>query len=134
MDRQNLLIFDGACALCSRAVRFILAHERDHLTRFASAQSSVGRAILQQNGLDPEKLASLVLVREGAIFVRSNAVLEVARHLRLPWRMVRVFRFVPRSLRDPLYDVVARNRHRWFGRQESCAMADPETRSRFLDR
>jgi predicted DCC family thiol-disulfide oxidoreductase YuxK len=122
------------CNLCSHAVDFILAHERDQVIRFAAAQSAAGQDLLRKHGFDAEDLTTLVFIKGGMVHVRSDAALEVARHLRLPWRMLRGFRLVPRPFRDAVYGLVARNRYRWFGKRESCRAPTPGLRSRFIDR
>jgi predicted DCC family thiol-disulfide oxidoreductase YuxK len=132
-DVKNVVVLDGMCNLCSRAARFIIAHERDHLIRFAAAQSLFGQELLLWHGFDPQELTTLVFIQGDRVHVRSDAALEVARHLRLPWRMFRIFRVVPRPFRDSFYDLVARNRYRWFGKRESCSLPTPELRSRFID-
>ncbi len=130
---RQIIVFDGVCTLCNRGVAFLLAHEHDHLIRFAAAQSTAGRELLSEFGLDPENLASFVFIQGGTAHFRSDAALRVARHLRLPWRMFRVLRIIPRPLRDWVYDLIARRRYRWFGKRESCMVPTPEMRSRFLD-
>ncbi len=133
LDAQHVVVFDGLCNLCSGGVRFILAHEPDHVIRFAAAQSPSGQALLRKHGFDPRDLATFVFIEDGVVHVRSDAALEVARHLRLPWRMLRVLRLVPRRLRDSIYDLVARKRYRWFGKRETCILPTSELRSRFVD-
>lgn len=133
MDARHIVVFDGVCNLCAESVAFILAHERDDSIRFTTAQSETGRALLSEFGLDPENLSTFVFIEGGTAHVRSDAALEVAQHLRLPWRMLRVFRIVPRRLRDSIYRLIARNRYRWFGKRESCVAPTPELRSRFFD-
>jgi len=130
---ENVLIFDGVRNLCTGGVRFIFAHERDHVIRFVAAQSVPGQALLLKLGMDPSDVTSVVFVRGGVAYVRSDAALEVARHLRLPWRMLRILRPVPRRLRDAIYDLVAQRRYRWFGKRESCIVPTPELRSRLID-
>lgn len=132
-NARCVVVFDGVCNLCASSVRFILARERDHLIHFAAAQSAAGRRLLSEFGLDPDDLVTFVFVEEGVARVRSAAALGVARHLRMPWRMLRVLGIVPRPLRDWMYDLLARNRYRWFGQQESCMLPTPELRSRFLE-
>ncbi len=133
MDASHVVVFDGVCNLCSRGVNFLLAHERDHVIHFAAAQSPSGQELLRKHGFDPQDLATVVFIKGGAVHVRSDAALEVARHLRMPWRMFRVLCLVPRQLRDPVYDLIARNRYRWFGKRESCSVPTPQLRSRFID-
>ena len=133
MDERHVVIFDGVCNLCAHGVSFILAHERDHLIQFAAAQSAPGRELLVRLGFDPQNLTTVVFIKGGVAYVRSDAAIEVAQHLRLPWRMCRVLRFVPRRFRDAIYDLVALSRYRWFGMRESCIVPTPELRSRFID-
>jgi len=128
-----VVIFDGVCHLCAYSVAFVLAHERDHAIRFAAAQSATGNALLLKLGLNPESSATFVFIDNDRAYVRSDAVLEVVSHLRLPWRILRLFRVIPRPLCDRLYDFIAQRRYRWFGKRESCLVPSPEFRSRFMD-
>ena len=132
VDAGHVVVFDGVCNLCAHSVAFILAHERDHAIRFATWQSDSGRVLLHGFGFDPGDLMTFVFIKGGTVHVRSDAALEVAHHLRLPWRMLRVLRIVPRRLRDSIYNLIARNRYRWFGKRASCLAPTPQLRSRFL--
>ena len=105
----------------------------DNLIRFTAVQSASGRELLREFGFDPQNVVTFVFIKGGTVYVRSDAVLEIAHHLLLPWRMLRVFRVVPRRLRDSIYDLVARNRYRWFGKRLSCLVPTPQLRSRFID-
>lgn len=128
-----MLLFDGVCHLCHRSVRFILRHERRPWLLFAALQSDTGRALLRGIDLPESYLQSLVLFEDGRTYTRSEAALRVARHLRAPWSWCRAARVMPRPLRDPVYDLVARNRHRWFGSDdEACLVPGEESRGRFL--
>jgi predicted DCC family thiol-disulfide oxidoreductase YuxK len=133
MDERHIIIFDGVCNLCSHGISFVLSHERDHEICFAAAQSASGRELLLKYELDPQDLTTFVFIKGGTAYFRSDAALEVATHLRLPWRMIRVLRLVPRCLRDAIYKLVARNRYRWFGKRESCSVPTAELQSRFID-
>ena len=126
-----MLLFDGVCTLCNGFVRFVIARDPAGRFQFAPLQSDAARRVL---GAAPQPLPdSLVLVENGRLFTRSTAALRVARGLRFPWPLAYVFVAVPRPVRDYLYDAVARNRYRWFGRRESCMVPTPELRARFLD-
>jgi predicted DCC family thiol-disulfide oxidoreductase YuxK len=128
-----VLLFDGVCVLCSGTVGFILAHERDHDIRFATMQSRIGQALLRLHGLPVTDWDSVVFIVDGRPLERSRAALALARHLRAPWRWLRAAAIVPRPLRDRIYDWIARNRYRWFGRRDACLVPDAATRARFLD-
>jgi predicted DCC family thiol-disulfide oxidoreductase YuxK len=127
-----ILLFDGVCNLCNRSIQWVLLHDSQAVFRFASLQSEAGQALLRTHNLDPVRMDSVVLVAEGKAFVRSDAALEALRRLGFPWSVAVVFKVLPRGLRDVVYDWVARNRYRWFGRQESCLLPRPEWTGRFL--
>jgi predicted DCC family thiol-disulfide oxidoreductase YuxK len=127
-----VVLFDGVCNLCNGAVRFVVRHDRRGRFRFASLQSEAGQALLRRHGLDPADLFSVVLVDGGRVTTRSDAALDVARGLGGAWRAAGLLRAVPRPVRDRVYDWVARNRYRWFGRRDACMLPSPELRARFL--
>ena len=130
---RPVLLFDGVCHLCHRSVQFVLRHERGPHMLFAALQSDTGRALLRELELPAGFLDSLVLCEEGRVFTRSEAALRVARHLRAPWSWARILLVLPRVLRDPIYDWIARHRYRWFGRdEEACLVPSVELRERFL--
>lgn len=132
-DDGPILLFDGGCSLCDWSVQFVLAHESRAALRFASLQSDVGRRLTSSCGIDTGALDSLVLVEGAHCYVRSDAALRVARHLDLPWRWLALGRVVPTSIRDRIYDGIARRRYRWFGTREACRLPTPDVRQRFLD-
>lgn len=126
-----VVLFDGVCNLCNGTVNFIIDHDPDGYFRFASLQSDVARAPLEKAGLPAAYLDSIVLLEDGAVYARSDAVLRIAR--RLPgWRWLYGFRVLPRTLRDRLYDLVARHRYAWFGKRDACRIPTPELQARFL--
>jgi len=130
---DGIVLFDGVCNLCSRSVAFIIEHERESTLRFASVQSNTGAELMQRYGLDPANITTFALILDNVAYTRSDAALRIARRLRGPWRLLTALRIVPRPLRDFVYDLVARNRYRWFGRRETCMVPTPELRARFLD-
>ncbi|QDU96119.1 hypothetical protein Pla8534_39380 [Lignipirellula cremea] len=127
-----IVIFDGLCSFCSASVQFILKNDVRGKIRFAPAQSELGRTLLAKHGLDPDDAQSFLLIKADKAYVRSDAALEIARDLGW-WRWLRIFRILPRGLRDAMYSLVARNRYRWFGRRDTCLIPTPEQRSRFIE-
>ena len=127
-----LVLFDGVCNLCAGVVRFVIERDREARFRFAPLQSELGRALQREHGIDPDALATFVLIDAEGAATRSTAVLRILRGLGAPWRWLYPLRFVPWPLRDALYGVVARNRYRWFGRRDDCLVPTAELRSRFL--
>lgn len=128
-----LVLFDGECNLCHGAVQFLLRRDRKATFRFASLQSAAGRAALARTTALGDVPDSIALVHAGRVWFRSAAALAIARRLGLPWSLLTVFWLVPYPLRDWLYDWIARNRHRWFGRRAACWVPTPELRARFVD-
>ena len=128
----DVVVFDGVCNLCNRSVRFILRHEAEPRFQFAPLQSSAGARLLRQRNFSVDDLRTFVLVSDERTYVRSDAAIRIARHLKGGWKLLGFLRIVPRPLRDWVYDVVARNRYRWFGRTDTCMVPTPELRSRFL--
>lgn len=128
-----ILVFDGVCNLCSFGVRIVLRADRDGVFRFAFGQGETGGALKRAYGLPKGDLENVALIEDGRCYTKSDAVLEVARRLPLPWKLLLAFRIVPKALRDPLYSLVARNRYRWFGRRQDCFAPPPQHRARFLD-
>jgi predicted DCC family thiol-disulfide oxidoreductase YuxK len=130
---DNLILFDGVCNLCSALVQFVIRHDRATKFRFAAIQSEIGRAIFQSHGLDPADLQTFVFIADERIFLRSDAAIEVLERFGGAWRICKIFRFVPRALRNAIYSFIARNRYRWFGRKEVCMVPTTEIKERFLD-
>lgn len=129
---SSVVVFDGLCNLCSHTVGFILEHEASPTLQFASVQSAAGSLIMRELGFDPNDAKTFVLVEDGQACFRSEAAIRVARHFRAPWRWLTLTRFIPRAMRDWIYDLVARNRYKWFGRRAVCMMPSAEIAARFL--
>ena len=130
---DNLVIFDGRCGLCARSIGFILDHEAGAMLRFTPLQSPLGARLLAELGLDPGDAKTFVLIAGGKAHVKSDAAIEVSRFLRGGWKYLGAIRYVPRPIRDRAYDVVARNRYRWFGRLDACRVPSPGLRARFIE-
>jgi predicted DCC family thiol-disulfide oxidoreductase YuxK len=131
VDQRPIILFDGVCNLCNGWVRFVVERDPEGTFRFAPLQSDTAERVLAERDT-PEDLDSIVLVESDAVLVKSNAVFRILAGLRPPWPLLRVFRFLPRFIRDSVYDAVARRRYRWFGRRETCMIPTPDIRERFL--
>jgi len=125
-NQHAVVVFDGECNVCNGWADFLLRFDRRDIFRFAALQSEVGARLA--NGVE----GSIVLVDGDAVLVRSDAVLRMLGLLGFPFSLVVVFRVVPRAVRDAVYDFLARNRIRWFGRRETCRVPTAEERGRFL--
>lgn len=134
-----ILLYDGVCALCNSFVRFILRRDRNAIFRFASLQSAFAAPILARHGASPTDLDTVYLVvnhelPDEYLLPRSEAILFVLKQLGGPWRaLASLLQFLPKSLRDAVYNAVARRRYRIFGRYKVCMLPPVQHRSRFLD-
>ncbi|AZO78165.1 MULTISPECIES: thiol-disulfide oxidoreductase DCC family protein [unclassified Bosea (in: a-proteobacteria)] len=124
-------LYDGVCVLCSGGVRYTLRHERDHNIRFVAIQSREGRELARTQGIDPDEPDSFLFIEDGKALAKSDGVLALTQHLNGPARLLLLGRALPKRWRDWLYDRVARNRYRLFGKKDSCEIPDPATRHRF---
>lgn len=129
-----VLYFDGVCNLCNRSVQFVIRHDKQKRFLFASLQSVAARKVVDNikavYGNIPD---SLILFYNHRYYLKSEAALMVARLLGFPLNLLVIFMIVPRFIRDHVYSYVAKNRYRWFGRQEACMIPTPELKDRFLD-
>jgi predicted DCC family thiol-disulfide oxidoreductase YuxK len=128
-----IVLFDGVCNLCNGSVHFIVDRDKAARFSFAPLQSPLGQQLCTRFGLPTQHYDSLVLIEHGKIFLRSTSALRIARRLRFPWFLLAAGLILPRFLRDPFYNLIARNRYRWFGKEESCRIPTPDLRKRFLD-
>ena len=130
---EDVVIFDGLCNLCSRSVKFILDHETAPVLRFTSLQSPAGMRFLVELGFDTGDAKTFVLVADGRPYTKSDAAIRLASYLSGAWKLIGAIKIIPRPIRDWLYDRVARNRYRWFGRREACMAPSMHLRARFLE-
>jgi predicted DCC family thiol-disulfide oxidoreductase YuxK len=131
-DDRPILIFDGHCVLCSGFARFILRTDRQGRFRLMAAQSPIGVALYRHFGLDPTDYETNILIENGRAWFKSEGSIRIFERLGWPWSLVSVARVFPRGLRDWLYDIVARNRLRWFGVRPTCYVPAPSQADRFI--
>ncbi len=128
-----VLYFDGLCNLCNGAVQYIIRHDKQGLFRFASLQSEAGRQVQdvyrKQYGQVPD---SLILQVNDKIYSRSDAALRAAILIHRWAALSKACLVIPKFIRDGIYNIIAKNRYRWFGKKESCMIPTPELQSRFL--
>jgi predicted DCC family thiol-disulfide oxidoreductase YuxK len=129
---SHIILFDGVCTLCESSVRFIIKHDKAGRFKFTQAQSVIGQQM--QSDLDMDALASgtLILIKNGKAFCKSDAALEIVRDLTGPWKALVCLKIIPACLRNAVYDVIARRRYRWFGKRDTCMIPDEAFKQRFL--
>lgn len=129
---QQVVLFDGVCNLCNSSINFIIDRDSKQLFRYASLQSAFGQQVKQEFGHAAD-LDSVLLLKEGKLFEKSDAALEIARQLDGFWSILSIFKIIPKPIRDAVYSWIAQNRYRWFGKQDACRIPTPELKALFLD-
>jgi predicted DCC family thiol-disulfide oxidoreductase YuxK len=129
---QTVVLFDGTCKLCNGWARFIISHDRAHHIQLAAVQSPQGQALLAWAGLPQDKFNTIVHISNNQVSVRSDAMFKILARLPAPWRWLTIASVVPLKLRDWMYDKIALNRYRLFGRYDACRLPKPDHRRRFL--
>lgn len=131
MDTQAIILFDGVCNLCNNSVQFIIKHDKDAYFKFASLQSDFGGQLKVAKQI-PNDVDSIILVENGKVYMQSSAILRIARRLDGAWKLAAAALVIPRPIRDIIYRYVAKNRYRWFGKQDQCMLPSPDLKERFL--
>ena len=139
MELQNLpkgkkiILFDGVCNLCDASVHYVIKNDKNDLFRFVALQSDLGQAILKHIGINPIHIDSIILYEpEVAYYYKSSAALEIAKGLNGIFTLATLFQIVPTGIRDFIYDFVAENRYKWYGKKEACLVPSPELLAKFL--
>jgi len=127
-----IVLFDGVCNLCNSSVQFLIKNDKKNILFFASLQSEAGQALLKKFDLPTNVFNSFVLVDGEQIYLRSSAALKVASYLGGFWKVLQVLWIVPRFVRDGVYNLIAKNRYRWFGKKTECMIPTPELKAKFL--
>ena len=132
-DDQPILVFDGKCVLCSATVQFVLTHDRERRVCFIVAQSPLGDALYRHFGLQHEDYETNIVLENGRALTKSESSIRIFDLVGPPWSLMSVFRWLPPFVRDRIYEIIARNRLRWFGARATCYMPDAAERARFLE-
>lgn len=131
---KKLILFDGVCNLCNTSIQYVIKHDKKDKFRFAALQSDIGVQIIQKFNIDTKKTDSILLYSiESGLKSKSSAALHVAKHLGFPNNLMTVFFIVPNFIRNKVYDYIAKNRYKWYGKKESCMIPTKELRAKFLD-
>lgn len=128
-----VILFDGICNLCSSMVQFVIRHDPRHHFRFASLQSNFGQGVLKKFNLPIDDLGSFILLEGDRVFTKSEAALRVVKKLNGAWSALYGLIIVPAFARDAVYNLVAKKRYRWFGKQENCWLPTPELKGLFIN-
>lgn len=129
---RSVLLFDGVCNLCSGFVIFTIKRDPQGKFKFSPLQSEEGKKKLKKFNLPTDKISTFILIDSNSYHLKSSAALRVFKKLTGLWPFLFIFILVPKPVRDFVYDIVAKNRYRWFGKKNDCMVPSPEIRARFL--
>jgi predicted DCC family thiol-disulfide oxidoreductase YuxK len=126
-----VVLFDGVCKLCNGSVNFILPRDSKGRLKLAPLQSDYGRAVLREHGKNPDALDSMMLLEGDQLTVKSTAVIRISKYLDGAWPLCMIALVIPPFIRDFIYDIIAKNRYRWFGKYDTCRLPDSGLENRF---
>ena len=133
-DDKKIILFDGVCNLCNSSIQFVIKHDKKNHYKFAALQSDVAKMLLNERGIDSSQIDSIILIDpDTAYYIKSSAALEIGKSFGGGWRLLSIFEWVTRPIRDWIYDLIAKNRYSWFGKQNDCMIPTPELKAKFLD-
>ncbi len=145
MVNEEIIFFDGICNFCNSSVNFIIKRDKKNYFKFASLQSEFAKNFFDEyrrvhlvpkahlgNGIKEKKLDSIILFENNKLYIKSSAALHIAKHLKGLWKIFFIFIIIPPFIRNFLYDIIAKNRYKWFGKRESCMIPDDKMKNRFL--
>ena len=133
MPAQPVILFDGVCNFCNGMVNFVIKRDKSASLKFSTLQSKIGQNLLTAKNFQDPDLRSFVFIEKGELYTRSTAALKVCRYMNGLWPLMYGFIIVPKFIRDGIYNWIAKNRYRWFGKKEVCMVPTPELQSRFLN-
>jgi len=133
-EEKKIILFDGVCNLCNDVVNFIIKRDRKDVFRYASLQSEIGKQLISERNINTSKIDSILLIDPNTTYYhKSTAALRIAKQLSGIYPLLSVFIIFPTFLRDWVYDFIAKNRYKWFGKKETCMIPTPELKALFID-
>ncbi|AWI26437.1 thiol-disulfide oxidoreductase DCC family protein [Flavobacterium pallidum] len=132
-EEKKIILFDGICNLCDSMVQYVIRHDKRDIFRFVALQSDLGKEILAHIGIDTKHIDSVVLYEPGkAYYYKSSAAIEIVKEFGGLFHLGTIFKIIPGTLRNIVYDYIAKNRYKWFGKKDACMIPTEELRAKFL--
>ena len=130
---KKIILFDGVCNLCNSAINFVIDYDKNDVFRFVSLDSELGQEIQNHLAIKINSIDSIILyIPNEAYYVKSNAALKIINEFKGVWILSKLFYIIPKFIRDFIYDFIARNRYKWFGKEDSCRLMTSELKNKFL--
>lgn len=133
-ENKKIVLFDGVCNLCDASIQFISKHDKNDIFRFVSIQSELGQEIITYLGIDTSKTDSIILYEPKiAYYLKAEAALRIAKELKSWHSILYYFNGIPNIIKNSVYDFVAKNRYKWYGKKDACMIPTPELKAKFLE-
>lgn len=131
---KKIVLYDGVCRFCNASVNYIIKHDKNDNFRFVSMQSALGTNILNHLGISNKNIDSIVVYQKGiAYFIKAEAIFEIVKHFGGVYKILMLFKIIPISILNSIYDYLAKNRYSWFGKNETCVVPSPNYSAKFLE-
>ena len=131
---KKIILFDGICNLCNSAVQFVIKRDKEAVFRFAALQSEIGKKLIAERNIDTNKVDSIILIEPGiAYYIKSTAALKISTSFGGLWSLSTILMWLPEGFRNIVYDFIAKNRYKWYGKKDQCMIPTPELKARFLE-
>ena len=133
-NNKKIILFDGVCNFCNSSVLRIITHDKKNVFLFTSLQSETGKQITAHLNIDTSKIDSIILVESDSEFsIKSTAALKILKQFNGLWKLLQICWIIPPVIRDSVYNYIAKNRYKWFGKKDNCMIPTPEIKSKFID-
>jgi predicted DCC family thiol-disulfide oxidoreductase YuxK len=133
MPTEKIIIFDGICNFCAKSVQFIIKHDPDAQFKFTAFQTPAGKKLLGKQGFNPERVETFLLIKDERLFTKSDAALEITKDLSGLWKLLYIFKILPKNLRNWFYTILAKKRYSLFGKRDHCLVPTDDIKARFFD-
>lgn len=132
LENKVIVLYDGQCSFCNGAVQWIIARDQFGKINYAAIEGELGQQLIRHYNI-PDTIDSLICIDHNKAYLYSSGAIQVTKHLDGIWKVLFAFKIIPAIIRNPIYKWFAKNRYRWFGREQSCMLPTPSIRQRFLD-
>ncbi|MFZ1264246.1 MAG: thiol-disulfide oxidoreductase DCC family protein [Chitinophagaceae bacterium] len=133
MKSSPIILFDGVCNFCNYWVNFAIKRDRKKKLRFTPLQGETAKRLLPEYTINPTSLSSVILIDNGKAYTQSSAAIRICKHLNGGWKLFYGLIIIPKFVRDFFYNIIARNRYKWFGKKDQCMIPPADWKERFLD-
>jgi predicted DCC family thiol-disulfide oxidoreductase YuxK len=133
-ENKKIILFDGVCNLCNKTVNKVIDYDKKNTFLFTALQSETGQQIIKKIGINTNEVDSIILYENNmAYYIKSTAAIKIMNDLGGFWSVTKIFWIFPEGFRNWVYDIIARNRYKWFGKEDNCRIPTPELKAKFLD-